>query len=101
MKKVYRHWEHCEAPICTDDRTNGWQDNVVWYPSELVCMRKPYTSAQKAQNKVNRMVLKGRFKYVDRAFTYQMLSNLPTVRAGLKGLNPEKPTLLKRFKQTA
>ena len=101
MEKKYQHREHCDAPICTDDRINGWQEHVIWYPGELVCMRKPYTSAQKAQNKVNRMVAKGRFKYMDRAFTYQMLSNLPTVRAGLKGLNPENPVFLKRFNQTA
>ena len=101
MKKIYQHWEHCNAPICTDDRTDGWQEHVIWYPGEGVCLRNPLSTAQKAQKKINRIVAKGKFKQIDRAFTYAMLSRLPIVRAGLKGLNPEKPTFLKRFYQTA
>ena len=95
--KNYRHWEYCDAPICTDDITSGWQDHVIWYPGEDVCMRTSLSSAQKAQRKINRMVAKGRFKHLERAFTYAMLSNLNIVRFGLKGKNPENPIFLKRF----
>lgn len=101
MKKGYQHWEHCNAPICVGDQTEDWQSNVIWYPGEAVCLRNPLSTAQKAQKKINRMVAKGRFKHIDRAFTYAMLSSLPVIRTGLKGLNPEKPTLLKRFNQTS
>lgn len=94
----YIHFEYCEAPICVADTTKGWQSSVIWYPGEGVCLKNPLSTAQKAQKKINRILLKGKLKHPDRAFTYSMLSRLKIVRPEIKGLNPEAPIKLKRFK---
>lgn len=59
----------CEAPICNDDPNSKYGNEVLWYPGEKVCKRKPYQLFQKRQLEINKLVKAGKFKNVDRAYT--------------------------------
>ena len=60
-----KHLEFCEAPICQETFDN----DLVWYPGELVCTKKPLTNWQKKQIIINKEVIKGTFKHLDTALT--------------------------------
>src|SRR3990167_9763802 len=91
MKKDYKHFENCDAPICVDDRTEEWQKHVIWYPGETVCLKSPRSSAQKTQIKVNRLLLKGKLRFPYKAYTFVMLSKLRRIDPGIKGVSPNRP----------
>ena len=92
MKKL--HWQLCEAPICADESCYKdqpkWKKEVLWYPGERVCQRRPFTKWQKRQAKINRWHEKGLFKHGDsRYFTVEMLTDREKVMRGTKGGNPD------------
>jgi hypothetical protein len=84
--------EHCPGAICVGDDTKDWQKNVIWYPGEPVCGKKPYLHGQKIQTRINRLMKKGLFKYPQRYFTWEMLQAQSRVMNGTKGKNPEQRT---------
>jgi hypothetical protein len=95
------HWSHCSAPICFESIEQDGLLDVIWYPGELLCLKNdlpaPTKYVQKVQRRINKLVTKGKFKNVDRAFTFEMLSKIKNVTVSTKGLNPERPIELKRF----
>lgn len=103
--KSSRHFEACSAPICFGTIEQDGVDDVLWYPSELLCLKNdlpaPQKYVQRVQRKINKLVTKGKFKNVDRAFTFSMLSKIKNVTTATKGLNPERPLELKRFEPTS
>lgn len=102
--KFSRHFENCSAPICFEVYGKDGH-NPVWYPQELICLVKHSLSpaqkhVKKVQLRINRLALKGKFRFIDRAFTFEMLSKIKNVTIATKGLNPEHPLELKRFQQS-
>ncbi len=65
---MYKHYEHCEAPICAGD-PHDYKKEVVWYAGESVCTKLPYTKFQKKQNEINHWLKKGVFKNIDEPYT--------------------------------
>lgn len=70
-----KHYLRCEAPICQGDPNLNYKHEVLWYPGELVCKRKPYEKFQIKQLEINRLTKKGRFKNVDKHYTADDLEN--------------------------
>lgn len=60
-----KHELTCTAPICFDNPS----DELVWYAGEEVCTKKPNNKTQKKQLLVNRSLLKGEYKLVDKPYT--------------------------------
>ena len=98
---TFSHWENCLAPICFESIEQDGQSDVIWFLGEPLCLKNdlsaPTKYVQKVQRRINKLMLKGRFKYPDRAFTFEMLSKIKKVTVATKGLNPERPIELKRF----
>ena len=97
-----QHWLVCEAPLCADERGYvdilNWRKDVIWYPGELICQRKPFTKWQKRQSLINRWFAKGQFKYGDtRYFNVEMLIKGNSVRKGRRGGDPNKKTWDKEY----
>lgn len=92
---------HCPGSICVGDDTPNWKENVIWYPGEFVCTRKPYAHVQKVQHRINKLLLKGVFKNPKRWFTYKTLDVILSVRPGKKGGNPERDTDVDRAAERA
>ncbi len=78
------HHLNCSAPICAGDPEKNWQKTVLWYPGEPVCSIKA-TKWQKNQRRINKLVLKGGFKNMDRYFTADSLSKIGRVTNATKG----------------
>lgn len=57
-----RHYLNCSAPICNDDPHSGYKDEVIWYPGEAVCKRKPIEKFQIIQARMNESFKKGGFQ---------------------------------------
>lgn len=51
-----KHSALCEAPICANDPNPNFMDEVIWHPSEKVCLFSPLTKWQKKQNKINKNI---------------------------------------------
>ena len=89
-----KHLKHnsgtCPGSICVGDDTPGWQKNVIWYPGEPVCVKKPFSHVQKIQNRINKLVKKGIFKFTKRYWTFEMLNKKYAVMTASKGGNPVK-----------
>ena len=85
-----KHYLVCEGSICAGDPTPNWEKNVIWYPGEPICGKRPFKHFQKIQSRINRLVTKGKFKHIHRYFTAYMLSKMKKVMDGTKGRNPEK-----------
>ena len=66
-----KHFEDCSAPICQEMDS----DNVVWYPGEEVCLKKPYNKVQKKQLLINRELSRGTFRHSDTPLTGLDLKN--------------------------
>lgn len=73
----YKHFLLCEAPICADDTL---KNDIVWYPGEPVCRKKPYTKLQKNQLRINALYSKGLLKNPDQHFTTLQLKRIKRVR---------------------
>jgi len=91
------HWLICEAPICADERAYkdqpGWKHEVLWYPGETVCGRRPFTKWQKRQSRINRWHAKEEFKHGDKFyFTEKMLVQGVSLKKGRRGGNPDAKT---------
>lgn len=74
-RKSVRHYLLCEAPICNDDPNPRYKKEVVWYPSELVCRRKPFEKFQKIQMEINKLAKEGKFKNIDKPYTAKELED--------------------------
>lgn len=81
------HWKICNAPICADDQNPNYKKEVIWYPSELVCGKKPFQKFQRKQALINRYAAKGMFKYTHHYWTAEMLEKRTRV-FNAKGVNP-------------
>ena len=71
----YEHHLLCGAPICQGDFNPNYKDEVLWYPGERVCLKKPYQVFQEKQFEINRLVRKGQFKKLDTPYTANQLEN--------------------------
>ena len=91
--KAWSHWEHCDAPICADegayDCNPDWKNEVIWYPGEAVCERKPYTEWQRRQAQINRWFKQGIFKHAGNYFTVTKLLKGDVVTPGKVGFDPD------------
>lgn len=74
----------CQAPICAGDTNKDFKKEVLWYPGESVCNLKGQ-KWQKNQRRINKLVLKGGFKNMDRYFTADSLSKIGRVTNATKG----------------
>lgn len=88
--KFQTHSNRCPAPICPfdvnlSDNLNTW----CWYPDELVCQKGPYTHIQKIQTKIHKLYLKGKINKTT-YFNVEDLMKIKSVRAGIKGRNPNR-----------
>lgn len=74
------HFERCSAPICKDYP----QEGLIWYPSEEVCKKYPFTKWQKTQKRIQILY---RNKLIDsgKAFSIDRLKKIRIVRAGIEG----------------
>lgn len=70
---MIRHYLICEAPICNDDRNQNYKKEIIWYPGEKICMRKPYEKFQRVQIEINDLVRKGKFRNIDKPYTAEDL----------------------------
>jgi hypothetical protein len=64
-----KHYLICEAPICQGDINPHYKNEVIWYPGEKVCQKKPYQKFQRKQIDINKWVKNGTFKNIDQAYT--------------------------------
>ena len=80
------HLLACEAPICVDDQTPDWRKNVIWYPGELVCTKRPYQQFQKIQNRINKLYFAGKLKEHDTYYTAEIMGKRTAVLEGTKGI---------------
>lgn len=85
---------NCEAPICPF--TPDWKENLdtwVWYPDEVICKGVNKSPEGKRLVRVQRRIQK-RFNNgkIDnrRYFSSRMLLKIRSVRAGIKGENPNR-----------
>lgn len=69
------HYLSCEAPICNDDRNSYYKKEVVWYPGEKICTRKPHEKFQRVQIEINNLVRKGKFRNIDKPYTAEGLED--------------------------
>lgn len=79
---------NCVAPMCAGYDT----EDIVWYPGERVCQKKPFTKWQKRQAMINRWVEKGQFKNAETYFTKDMLEKPTYFRRSTKGVVPDSPS---------
>ena len=75
----------CDAPICATDSLSDFIKDVVWYPGETVCNKSPMTKWQKNQRRINKYVVKGVFKHIDKSFTASSLEKIGKVTKSTKG----------------
>ena len=66
----------CEAPICNGDPNPNYKDEVIWWPGEIFCKRKPYEKFQEKQLEINKLVKSGKFKNVDTPYTARDLEEM-------------------------
>lgn len=85
-------WSHCPGSICVGDETPNWEKNVIWYPGEKICGKKPYCRVQKIQLRINKRLAKGKLRNSRRWFTYETLAKIKNVTVATKGGNPERDT---------
>lgn len=83
------HWNECDAPICSEDPTEGWEQNVTWFPGERICKHKPRLPYQKVQEQINQMVKEGTYKHTG-YFTAETLQAVRWVTPDFKGKDPNK-----------
>lgn len=82
------HLENCEAPLCNDDPEGS--ATARWYPGEPVCGRRPFTTGQKRQARLNRLLTSGKLKHKGCCyFTGKELSELGRAANGTTGTNPD------------
>lgn len=67
------HYSSCEAPICNEDTNPNYKKEVIWYPGEKICTRKPYEKFQRVQMEINNLVRKGKFRNIDKPYTAENL----------------------------
>lgn len=80
----------CPGSICMSDDTPNWEKNVIWYPGEPVCTRKPYCHIQRIQIRINKLLAKGKLKFPRTYWTANMLDRRTAVHPGTRGGNPER-----------
>ena len=68
MRNINHHL-NCEAAICSGDPNPNFKNEVVWYPGERICKRKPFQRFQRRQVEINKLVAKGKFKHLDTPYT--------------------------------
>lgn len=89
MVKRQKHWLKCIAPICIGDKTPGWEKQVVWYPGEAICKRKPYSPIQKKQIQINKVVKINNLKILSDGYTARSLIKLTNI--SLNTFSPKYP----------
>lgn len=67
--KINKHFENCSAPLC-EKCDNG---DAIWYAGEEICSCTPMSDVQKKQKRINKEFLTGRYKDVDKPYTYLFL----------------------------
>ena len=75
MRNIFHHL-NCEAPICAGDPNPNFKIEVVWYPGERICKRKPFQRFQRRQVEINKLVAKGKFKNLETPYTARDLETL-------------------------
>jgi hypothetical protein len=85
-----KHLVKCKAPICVSSKKKGWKKNLVWYPGEKVCDRRPLTKVQKFQKEINKLRRKKKFKYTNHYFTYEILERKNKITELTRGKDPNK-----------
>ena len=68
-----KHLENCPAPICQCDENPNYKKEVLWYPGEEVCNKRPIQKFQKVQLEINKLVEKGAFKNIKKSYTAHQL----------------------------
>lgn len=63
----------CPGNICQGDLENHLRN---WWPGEAACTARPYKKFQKVQNRLNKLLLKGKLRHPD---TYYFLKDLEKV----------------------
>ena len=79
----------CEAAICAGDTNPNFKKEIIWYPGEPVCQKRPYQKFQKKQALINRYYARDKFKYSGYYWTAEMLDNRVRVM-NAKGKSPER-----------
>lgn len=69
------HYLSCEAPICNEDINPNYKKEVIWYPGEKICTRKPYEKFQRVQIEINDLMRKGKFRNMDKPYTAENLED--------------------------
>ena len=64
-----KHFLICEASICAGDPNPKYKEEVIWWPGELICKKKPYEKFQKKQIDINYWVKQGKFKNLEKYYT--------------------------------
>ena len=80
----------CPAPICADDLAADWKKHVSWFPGELICGKSPMQKWQRNQRRINKFVVKGTFKHLERFFTADSLGKIGRITSSTKGRDPNK-----------
>jgi hypothetical protein len=70
------HHLNCEAAICAGDPNPNFKREVVWYPGERICKRKPFQRFQRRQVEINKLIAKGKFRHLDTPYTARDLETL-------------------------
>lgn len=81
------YYKNCSCPLCPEDEDS--LVNGIWYPDEETCKRREY--AQKTWIK-NQRKIKRRAKDTDKYFTLEILKRQCTIKGGIGGIDPDKPT---------
>ena len=70
-----KHLDSCNSPICQDDFNPNYKKEVIWYPGESICTKKPYKKFQSVQIEINDLLRKGKFKNMDKPYTAEDLED--------------------------
>ena len=83
--KKTKHWDTCDAPICQDSMESDFKENVIWYPGEEVCYKKPYKLFQKVQVKIIALIKDCSEEEIEKmgCFTASMLEKIERVKRGI------------------
>lgn len=69
------HYLLCNSPICQDDFNSNYKKEVVWYPGESICTKKPYKKFQRVQIEINDLLRKGKFRNINKPYTAEDLED--------------------------
>lgn len=80
--------EACASNICETDPEKHLR---TWFPDEEVCYSKPFKHWQKIQHRIHKFYLKGKLKFPDQYYTFDMLSKKHSVHQGITGIKEGSP----------